>query len=196
MLGWKRCRPPGVASTTPDLPSLGSVASPLHLTRRFFGPLRPGGPPVGEVEWVASVLSAAELELWSRMRGPDRRHSVLVGRRVERALGHEATTEVLAAALLHDVGKSVSGLRTYGRVIATVSAAVAGHHMAYRWSQARGFVRRVGLYLRHPELGGDLLAIAGSHPLTIAWTREHHLPSDDWTVPAHLGVVLKASDDD
>jgi hypothetical protein len=172
------------------------VAAPSHLVRRFFTSLRPGGPKPADVEWVASVLTGPELELWSRMRGPDRRHSAVVARRVERALGHEATTEVLAAALLHDVGKTVSGLRTYGRVIATVSAAVAGHHMAHRWSQTRGFVRRVGLYLRHPELGGDLLAMAGSHPLTVAWTREHHLPAEQWTVPVPLGEVLKASDDD
>lgn len=145
---------------------------------------------------MTSVLDEPELELWTRMRGPDRRHSVVVARRVERALGHEATREVLAAALLHDVGKTVSGLRTYGRVVATLSGRVAGHHMAHRWSQARGFVRRVGLYLRHAELGGDLLAMAGSHPLTVAWAREHHLPAEEWTVPRRLGEALKAADDD
>ncbi|MDZ7677287.1 MAG: hypothetical protein U5K29_01905 [Acidimicrobiales bacterium] len=167
-----------------------------HLSRRFVTSLRPGGPSATDREWVATQLSEAELELWRALRGPDRRHSVLVARRVERALGHDAGREVLAAALLHDVGKSVAGLGTYGRVIATVSGAVAGHHMAYRWSEAKGFVRRVGLYLRHPELGGDLLAMAESHSLTVAWAREHHLGPDDWTVPAHIGQALKACDDD
>lgn len=172
------------------------MASLVHLSRRFFGSLRPGGPPASEREWVATILSEREFELWQRLSGPDRRHSVVVARRVERALGHEATAEVLAAALLHDVGKSVSGLRTYGRVIATVSAAVAGHEMAYQWSTKRGFVRRVGLYLRHDELGGDLLELADSHPLVVAWTREHHRPADQWTMPRRLADVLKASDDD
>ena len=103
------------------------------------------------------------------MSNPDRRHTAGVARRVERALGNEATDPVLAAALLHDVGKSVSGLRTYGRVIATLSAKVAGREMAEAWTQTRGFTRRVGLYLEHPRLGGDLLAMAGSDPLTEAW---------------------------
>lgn len=172
------------------------MASLVHLSRRFFGSLRPGGPPAGDVEWVASQLTDAELPLWRKMSGPDRRHSVMVARRVERSLGHEAGREVIAAALLHDVGKSVAGLRTYGRVIATISAAIVGHQMAYRWSEARGFVRRVGLYLRHPELGGDLLAIAGSHPMTVAWAREHHLSPDEWTVPRRFADVLNAADDD
>jgi hypothetical protein len=167
-----------------------------HLSRRFFSSLRPGGPPATDVAWVEQALTEPELALWRRMRGPDRRHAVVVARRVELALGHEASREVLAAALLHDVGKTVSGLRTYGRVIATLSAKVAGHDMSLQWSQTRGFVRRVGLYLRHPELGGDLLAIAGSDPLTVAWTREHHLPAEHWTIPARLGEALKAADDD
>jgi hypothetical protein len=130
------------------------------------------------------------------MSNPDRRHAVGVARRVERALGDAATDPILAAALLHDVGKIVSHLRTYGRVVATLSAKIAGHEMAVAWSETRGFTRRVGLYLEHPRLGGDLLALAESDPLTVAWAREHHAPRDDWTVPVAFGGVLEAADDD
>ena len=49
-----------------------------------------------------------------------------VARKVEVALGDEASRPVLAAALLHDVGKTESGLSTYGRVIATISGGVVG----------------------------------------------------------------------
>jgi hypothetical protein len=94
------------------------------------------------------------------------------------------------------VGKLDSGLGTYGRVVATVSAALAGRDAALVWSSGRGFTRRVGLYLRHDELGGDRLALAGSDPLTVAWAREHHRPPGEWTVDRALGAVLKASDDD
>ena len=143
-------------------------------------------------------LLDTECELWRRMSGPDRRHSVLVARRVERTLGHEATREVLAAALLHDVGKNESGLGTYGRVIATASAAVVGHDpdTIRNWTRTRGFTRRVGLYLQHPKLGGDLLGMAGSDPLTEAWAREHHLPPEDWTIDLVLAQALKDADDD
>ena len=119
-----------------------------------------------------------------------------VARRVERALGGEATPPVLAAALLHDVGKTASGLRTFGRVVATMSKAVAGPAYARAWSNGSGITRRVGLYIRHPELGGDMLAMAGSDALTERWTREHHLPVDDWTVAPDVAAVLKAADDD
>ena len=130
------------------------------------------------------------------MSGPDRRHAVGVAERVERALGHEATRPVLAAALLHDVGKIESGLGTYGRVVATLSAKVAGAEMATTWRKQRGFARKVGLYLQHDQIGGDLLELAGSDPLTVAWTREHHRPESDWTLEPAVAEALKAADDD
>jgi hypothetical protein len=170
--------------------------TPAHLARRFVGSIRPGGPRRADEEWAREKLLAAEVGLWARMSNPDRRHAVAVAREVERALGHEATRPVLAAALLHDVGKIESRMRTYGRVIATVSLAVAGREAARVWRKGRGFVRRVGLYGLHDELGGDLLAMAGSHPLTVAWAREHHLPPDDWTLDSRVGAVLKAADND
>jgi len=172
------------------------VSGPGHLVRRFFGSLAPGGPPPAEEAWARSQLLPAEAGLWARMPGPDRRHAVGVARRVERALGVEATRPVLAAALLHDVGKVESGLRTYGRVVATLAAKAAGAEMAHTWRRQRGFTRRVGLYLLHPGLGGDLLELAGSDQLTVAWTREHHLPPQAWTVPRPVADALKAADDD
>ena len=167
-----------------------------HLVRRFFGSLRPGGPPEAERAWVESVLSDAEYDLWRRQYGPDRRHTAAVAREVERRLGHEATAPVLAAALLHDIGKIDADLGTWGRVIATVSATVAGHDTAKLWIKSTGFTRRVGLYLHHPEIGADMLELAGSDPLTVAWAAEHHEPPEEWTIPAEIAQVLHDVDDD
>lgn len=167
-----------------------------HLARRFFGSLRPGGPSRAEDEWASAQLLPREVDLWKRMSNPDRRHAASIARDVERSLGHEATRPVLAAALLHDVGKIESGLRTYGRVIATLCGMILGREQAKIWMRGRGFTRRVGMYLLHPDLGGDLLGIAGSDPLTEAWTREHHKPPDQWTINPKLAQVLKECDDD
>ena len=167
-----------------------------HLTKRFVGSLRPGGPAAADREWVASVLAAPELALWNRMYGPDRRHSVQVARDVERTLAERATPPVLAAALLHDVGKIDSRLRTYGRVVATFTIKIVGRDDVVEWRRARGIHRRIALYAMHPQLGGDLLTMAGSDPLTIAWTREHHDPRATWSVPLDIADVLDACDND
>ena len=167
----------------------------LHLVRRFFASLLPIGPKAVDDAWAREHLSAPEEELWTRMARVDRRHSARVARRVETTLGEAATTPVLAAALLHDVGKTVPDLGTFGRVVATLSEMVAGEETAHHWVQTRGFTRRVGQYVLYPELGVDLLKLADSDDLVIAWSREHHLPEEDWTVPVDLGRVLQAADD-
>jgi len=172
------------------------VSGAAHLVKRFVGSLRPGGPTSAEEAWVRDLLLAGEHDLWRSMSGPDRRHAAGVARRVERSLGGEATRPVLAAALLHDVGKVSAGLRTYGRVIATLSAKVAGRDMAATWRKQRGFARKVGLYLEHDRIGGDLLELAGSDALTVAWAREHHQPDEMWSVPRPIADALKAADDD
>jgi hypothetical protein len=116
------------------------------------------------------------------MSGADRRHAVGVARRVGRP-------EWLAAALLHDVGKIESGLGTWSRALATVGRAAVGvDRLPARWQS----------YSRHASLGADLLELAGSAPLTVAWAREHHLPPSRWSaaVPPDAGAALKAADDD
>ena len=172
------------------------MAGAGHLVKRFFGSLAPVGPRSSDAAWAEAQLLEAEVDVWRRMSRQDRRHAAGVARRVEVALGDEATRPVLAAALLHDCGKVVAGLGTYGRVIATLSVKLAGTDVAMAWSETRGFTRRVGLYVEHPRLGADLLGLAGSAPLTVAWAAEHHLPAEDWTVPRHIGEALKAADDD
>ena len=167
-----------------------------HLVKRFVASLWPLGPSRANEAWVADVLLPSQLKLWQRMSRADRRHAVAVAHRVERSLGHEATNPVLAAALLHDVGKLDAGLGTYGRVMATLAGGLAGHDMADAWSEKTGMTRRIGLYLRHPELGGVMLDVAGSDPLTSAWARQHHLAPDQWTLPVEIAQALKNADDD
>ena len=160
--------------------------------------LVPVGPRASRRTWAEAQLLDDEVVLFRRMKPADRRHAVAVARRVQAALGDKATRPVLAAALLHDVGKVESRLGVYGRVVATLSRAVVGGDpdTIRDWTRTRGMTRRVGLYLQHDRLGGDLLALAGSDPLTEAWAREHHLPEDRWTVPVELGRALKDADDD
>ncbi len=166
------------------------MATAAHLTRRFFGSLRPGGPPAADVRWVHGQLVPGERALWDAMSGPDRRHSAAVARRVEVMLGSRATRPVLGAALLHVVGKAASGLRTPGRVLATLLAGIRGRERA---AAGDG---RVARYLRHDAIGAVQLGHAGSDPVTVAWTREHHLPRERWSVPQPEADALKAADDD
>ena len=174
------------------------MARPVHLVTRFFGSLRPGGPRSADREWAEAQLLPAELELWRRMSGPDRRHSAGVARRVERALGEKATRPVLAAALLHDVGKLDARLGVFGRVAATVAGATAGHGMADAWSEKRGMTRRFGLYLRHPELGASRIRMCEGSREAAVWAEAHQDPDRyaQTGIPPIVVDALAAADDD
>jgi putative nucleotidyltransferase with HDIG domain len=159
----------------------------VHLSRRFLGSLRPGGPAPAAERWVAGNLDGPELALWDRLSAPDRRHAVAVAEATVAELGDETPRPVIAAALLHDVGKVDSHLRTPARVVATLASMVVGR------ARIRG---RLGRYLRHDAIGAELLTAAGSDPLVVTWAREHHLPPARWTITPRVANALKAADDD
>lgn len=154
-----------------------------HLARRFVGSLS-SAPPSAECDaWAAAQLVPGEKALWSAMSNQDRRHGIGVACDVERLLGDKAARPVMAAALLHDVGKIDSGLGTFARVFATVVDRRQGDS-------------RFARYRRHPELGAAMLQAAGADELTSTWAREHHLPRERWTLPLPIANALHVADAD
>lgn len=168
---------------------MSRFGSPAHLVRRFVGMLDPRGPSADDEAWSRSHLGPGEVALWVQMSGPDRRHAVGVARRVADALGPGVARPVVAAALLHDVGKIEAGLGAVGRAVATVAGIVAPR-------RAAGSSGAVGRYLTHDRRGAEALAAAGADPLTVTWAAEHHLPPARWTVARQVAEALKAADDD
>jgi hypothetical protein len=165
-----------------------------HLARRFFGALRPGGPSEEDRVWVEGVLEPGEFGLWARQPGHDRRHSAEVARQVEAALAggpHAGDSRWPACALLHDIGKLASGLGISTRVLAT-GGAVAD------WEEHRGLRRRIALYLRHPEIGADMIRLAGGRDEVAHWACAHHDRAllDPTLVPAPVVAALVAADND
>ena len=108
----------------------------------------------------------------------------------------EPAREVMASALLHDVGKVESGLGTFARVAVTLAAMGLGRDRLVAASTSTGLRRRVSDYLTHDQIGAELLRQAGSHPDTVAWAGEHHLPPEQWTLDRRVADALKAADGD
>ena len=125
---------------------------PGHLVRRWVSSLSRAEPSVGDMDWVNSVLTPGELAIWMSMAVADRRHSIVVARRFVE-LAPDAGRVFVAAALLHDVGKSASNLSTTGRVVATILGS---------WGS------RFATYHRHEEIGIEMCRRAGSLEETIA----------------------------
>ncbi len=172
------------------------MSGSLHLAKRFFVSLRPGPPSAPDETWAKGQLLAGEVELWASMPNPDRRHAVGVAHGVVDLLADQATRPVVAAALLHDVGKTADGLCTPGRVVATLLWAVVPDHRAAAWAERPGWRGVMGRYHLHPVIGAELLRAAGSDPLTSDWAAQHHQPESTWTLPADVARALQGADDD
>jgi hypothetical protein len=126
-----------------------------HLARRLATSLSRRQPTATDADWAESQLLTGELTLWRRMSVADRRHAIEVARRFD-ASGEAWTREELAGALLHDVGKLQSGLTTLARVAATL--------VGPRTTRFR-------LYHDHERIGAEMLATAGSSPVTVELVR-------------------------
>ena len=108
-------------------------------------------PSSKDIALVSEVLNTAEFVVWSEMQPRDQRHSIVVLSRFD-ALLHTAVRAERAAALLHDVGKNISGLGFISRVVATVVG-------------PRG--KRFTDYHDHENLGAELMRSV-SDPRTVA----------------------------
>lgn len=154
-----------------------ALTLPGHLVRRYWWAVT--ARPLGAAARALAIshLTAAEQQLFFSMDASDQRHHVQVARRFLERVGPSPAREWVAAALLHDVGKSVCGLGTMGRVLATLSPV------------GRGGDSRIGRYHRHEAIGASMLLAAGSHPDTVALVG--HWPE----APSQAAEVLLRSDD-
>jgi len=123
----------------------------FHLVKRFAGSISGSAPSVRDELWAESFLLDGELVLWRRLGNVDRRHAIQVARRF--AVMGSWSRDEMAAALLHDIGKTFSRLSTLERVGATL----LGGRTA-RWRD----------YHDHERIGLELCRVAGSSSATLA----------------------------
>ena len=121
------------------------------------------------------VLALDAQKLFRRMNVSDQRHSLNVMRTLRRQ-GH-TEPDVLAAALLHDVGKSAARLYPWHRAIIVLSARFAPGLLTWLTSgEPRGWHRPFVIHRQHTEIGAEWATQAGCSPLTVSLIRRHQEP--------------------
>lgn len=160
------------------------LARMAYRARQFFHALT---APLGleEPEGIAAVLTPSQRAFLDRMPAADRRHAFAVYR-ILREQGHRSP-DLLAAALLHDLGKAALAPPIWVRVLVVLLERFAPRFLE-RLSPARGneingrriFRRPARLmeylahYRDHAELGAQWAEALGCSPLTVALIRRHH----------------------
>ena len=115
--------------------------SPSHLARRAASSLSRAQLSITEIDRVREILLPAEMSLWLLQQSRDQRHSVAVWNRFVAAYNH-ATIDEQRAALLHDLGKSMSNVGWLGRIVATLIG---------------GRTKNLQKYLDHEHVGVEML---------------------------------------
>ena len=155
-----------------------SLARLLYRTSQFWQALRSVTTPQ-DFRFASSVLTPAQLELFTQMPGSDQAHSL----RVLKALLTQGDDypDLWIAALLHDVGKSIYPLRLWERILIVLVGSLCPA-CVQRWGRAMPGVSPIAprwrrafvVAVQHPQWGADLAAKAGASPLTVALIRRHH----------------------
>jgi hypothetical protein len=136
-------------------------------------------PAPEDLKVVSSVLSPEQLSLFRQMQPSEQAHSIQVMYTVLEAINgrtSEHQQDLLAAALLHDVGKNRYPLRLWERVLIVLSRAF-NPELVKRWGEEEptGWRRAFVVSERHPEWGAQMAAAAGASPLTEALIRRHQM---------------------
>ena len=141
------------------------VSSIAHLDRGASSASLSSAPPQADDEaWAEGSSPPGEVEVWRRMSNPDRRHAIEVSRRFEAAVRRRRPPDDgrgAAPRLREDRQRP-------GHLPSRRSHDLDRPGRAGTGRTARGASGRVARYARHEPIGADLLAQAGSDPLTVA----------------------------
>ncbi len=151
-------------------------ARATYRVRQVMWGLRPRVSEADREE-VARWLSPAAQALWQRQSRRDQSHTLRVLRALQRWGFREPP--LMAAALLHDVGKTEAALRLWHRVVWVLGKALSPRLAAWL-ARPHGWRRPFWVLAEHPRLGARLAQAAGCDADTV-WLIAHH---QDRTVDA------------
>jgi hypothetical protein len=141
------------------------------------------------MEMAKAVLSPALLAAFITMQPSEQAHSLDVLKKLK--VQGEDHPDLLAAALLHDLGKTVKPLRVWERVLIVLVKGLSPSlarslGLTFHWPMFR-------VAELHPEWGAELAANAGASPLTVALIRRHQetLPEQGETSETSEDLLLR-----
>jgi putative nucleotidyltransferase with HDIG domain len=155
---------------------LSTISYRLGQVRQQLGFVAP--LTAAEYEMVARFLPDSALMLFQTMSLADQRHSLRVCQGLQARGCDEA--EMLAAALLHDVGKAqgrvpfwtrpviVLGKLLFPRLLARVTVYPSKGRPLSRWRRALSYA------WYHAEVGAELATQAGLSERAVLYIRTHH----------------------
>ena len=147
------------------------LSRPAYRVRQFRQALW-AKPQIEQVEQAKQLLTPIQFELFQQLQLSEQVHALDVFSQL-RAQG-EIDPDLLAAALLHDVGKILYPLRVWDRVVIVLTKKFVPK-LTKQWEQAvpESWKRPFVVSAQHPAWGADLAEEREVSSLTAALIRHH-----------------------
>jgi len=161
--------------TTPEGPPDSPLRAARYRVYQFFRSLLPRPLDADDRRILEATLPSAGRSLFATMSRNDQRHSLTVYRLL-RARGC-ADADLLAAALLHDVGKGGGRVPLWARPLVVLLRRFAPEKLDQLSETPDSWWRRPFYYARrHAGIGADLAAQVGLSARAVEMIRTHHQP--------------------
>lgn len=146
----------------------------FYRTRQFWQAISTRSSQV-DLELITSILTPSQMSLFNQMQASEQVHSLMVFRILTSQ--EEQNTDLLVAALLHDVGKIRAPLRLWERVL-IVLVRVICPGCIHKWGSAPsegslGWRRTFVVAEQHPQWGAELAAQCGTSALAVELISRH-----------------------
>ena len=148
----------------------------LYRARQTWNAIT-GIPKKGDIDQVRKILSPDLMPLFLCLQPGEQAHSFWVYNQLRQS--GETNHDLLVAALLHDVGKSLHPLHLWERIVIVLGKTISPQG-AKAWGQGepQGFLRPFVISEKHPVWGADMAAQAGASQLTVSIIRRHLEPQN------------------
>lgn len=153
--------------------------SPVHLFSRFFDVVLARSLTEEETTNIRRWLTPPLAAIFFLQATADQRHGYEAGCYV--AESERNDSELLVAAVMHDIGKRRSDLGVIGRVIASVLIKLR-----------LPLTRRMQSYRDHGQLGAEELEQAGASQMVVEFARWHHGDRPEGFNQAMWDVLVEA----
>jgi hypothetical protein len=144
-----------------------------------------------EIKWAIDFLSPEAGSLFLKQSRSEQRHALDVAQCIlenRPAVPYFDFQNLLAAALLHDCGKSIVSIRLWQRVFIVLMQKMPQPLWSYLETRRTGFALPLKIAAKHAFWGECLARKAGLNPEICLLIREHHTPKTE------LGRILARAD--
>ena len=167
----------------------------IYRANQFWADLR-AAPDSVDLEQARMILNIDEYHLFMQLQPAERAHAMEVLHKLQ-ARGAK-DPELLEAALLHDIGKSLHPVRRWERVLVVLAKAILPAHVQ-QWGAGDpvGWRKPFVVAEQHPAWGAGMASRAGATPLAVNLIRRHQeaLVQNPHSVEDHLLQCLQLAGD-